>query len=176
MKQQHIYTSSILGILKHSFGTLFIGGIFIWLNLFTLNGWLKIESWSILVAIDIVSLGLIIPGIMIHFNYSKYSNGLSLVIEYKKLKYIDNTGKEIQCINNQDVVSIEYFETIPSGGRALWGSYSFFVLKSKQGDEFVINSYILELTDFWTDGLTRLISNKSFTRKSQFIPIIRRNN
>ncbi len=155
-----------------------VQSLFIWLYVltfivFTIYGAAIARDIKHILAIIFADafLGLLVfPGIFIFINYRKYSLYKEFVITQHFLELNDKTTSKRIQINKSDIVSIEFHTC--SSSKLPWGSYEYFRIIDNEQKSIIITSFIMDMSNFWMDPLTRISSSKMFKRMEQIYPII----
>lgn len=151
---------------------------FIWLwiithlmaNLWVLTATFKDGKITALIIINVFFSYLSILGLIIFFRYYKHSYKKKFIITYNTLKYYDEISNRIIELQNHEITEIK-FVTNSVGSKLPWSSMEYFSLADKNGNEIVITSFMMNITDFWLSTLTKKASSKNFIRKEVLFPI-----
>ncbi len=111
-----------------------------------------------------------IPGIIIHLNYLKNTRNAVLILRYNTIS-LTSSEKEI-TLNTADITKVILHEG-PRGSRMPWWNYSWFELIDKEGKSIKIGCYLLDISGFWLDSLSRKVSSKNLVREESLFPIIK---
>lgn len=110
-----------------------------------------------------------IPGLVIHFNHWKYSQNVEVILRYDTISLIGPARDVI--LNTSDITQVILHQS-PSGSRFPWWGYSWFELIDKDGQKIKVSCYLLDISEFWTDTLSRKVNSKNLVRKESFFPLM----
>ena len=156
--QEHIYTAQTRKIFSQSFF------IFVFIAMHVMANFLLIPSlikhnqlWGI-PFFNLLMCMISIPSLVIFSKYYKQSVGKRFIVTYETLKFEDTkTGARTELINSEiekiTSVSTSWYTWSP------WTFYEYFSITDKNQQTITITSFVLELSDFWLDTLTRRVKN-----------------
>ena len=110
-------------------------------------------------------------GLLIHFNYYRWSKNSTLTIKYDSIR-LQNRFSDI-TLNNSDITHIEHHTCTSLGNFSLWWNFGWFELTDKNGDNIRLNSYLITLDQFWLDNLTRKVSSKNIEKSKSIYPLMK---
>jgi hypothetical protein len=174
--QQHIYTTTKRKIFRQSF--------FIWLYVLSqlvMNIWVVFfyendHKFFLFVFFNLLISAIItVPGIIIFFNYYRYSVNKEFIVSYNNLKLRDVKSNKIIEINNDEIERIELHEIVRGTSlRSPYYSYEYFCFIDKNNKRIVVTFHILSLGDFWFDTLTQKVSSKKLVKVERYFPMIKK--
>ena len=169
--QENVYIAQKKRIIRQSFFIwLFVFGQIV-LNCFIIPSFINgTQTWAILF-INLILSAITIPGVVLFFKYYKLSVDKTFVVTYDSLKFIDDKTKSITELLNSDIVKIHLVQNSRLS-LSPWSFHEYFSLTDNSANKIIITSYIMELSDFWLDPLTKKINSKNLTREEKAYPII----
>jgi hypothetical protein len=170
--KEHIYIAKSGRIIKQTF--------FIWLyvaiqiagNIMTIPALIRTGQVFGFLIINVFLSLLTIPSLQLFFNYYKYAANKKFIVTYNSLMLIDEkTGRCIE-LKNMEIEKVVFVHN-PSNSRLPWSDHEFFFLTDAAQNTIVVNSYIMDLSEFWIDGLARRVSAKKLIKVERVFPLIR---
>lgn len=113
-----------------------------------------------------------IPGIIIFLRYYKHSINKEFIITYNSLKYVDTLTQTETEIKNHEAIEIKLV-TNSNGSKFPWNSLEYFSLTDKSGNQIIITSFLMDISEFWLSTLTRKISSKNLRKEDVVFPIFK---
>ncbi|MDF3025981.1 MAG: hypothetical protein K0S23_288 [Fluviicola sp.] len=123
-----------------------------------------------LILLNLIFSTLSIPGIILHLNYLKHTSDKLLIVRYNSISFID--GDKETILNSFDINTVILHES-PSGSKFPWWDYSWFELIDKEGQSIKISCYLLDISDFWRNSLTRRVNSNNLKREQSLFPMIK---
>jgi hypothetical protein len=111
-----------------------------------------------------------IPCIIMHRNYLKHTRNRVLTLRYNTISLI--SGEKEITLNTTDITKVTLHKC-PSGFRFPWWNYSWFELIDKEGQNIKVSCYLLNISDFWQDSLSRRVSSKNLVREESLFPLMK---
>jgi hypothetical protein len=168
MKETVYKTNSAKYFLKSSL-TWFCVAVQLGLSLYFLRDFSESGLIATLVVIGVFSF-LTVPGLILHFNYLKYSKNAKFVIRYDNVEFIKNNQKTI--LKSNEIVKIILHQS-PTNSRFPWWNYQWFELIDSSGNKICVNYYIMDISDMWINTLSRKINSDKLERKENYFPLIK---
>lgn len=165
--KEHVYKYRNLVVLRKS--------ILIWISvafqiILSVYSFTSEHRFIGLVMTNLVFSLLNIPGLIIHFNYRKYSIDSQLIMRYNTITL--KNGKRDVTLNTFDVVKVRV-HTSPYNSWLSWFDYNWFELQDKNGEVIRVNFYLISISDFWRDTLSKRISSDNVERKTSILPLMK---
>ena len=173
--QQHIYKASLKRIISQTISIWVFVAIQIGANTFILPRLINHGQYWAIAFLNIVLGALSIPSVYIFFNYYRHSANKDFIVSYSSLKMIDNKTGIVVEMSSTDIERIELHQNLYPYklNLSLWSDHEFFCLVDRSGKKIVITSYIMNITDFWMDTLTRRVNSDKLVKFENFIPLIK---
>lgn len=111
-----------------------------------------------------------IPGIIVHFNHLKRSRNAILVVRYNSISF--QNGSTETNVDSTDIQKIILHECLWRS-RFPWWNYSWFELIDSKAQSIKVSCYLLEITDFWQDSLSRRVNSNNLTREEHVLPMMK---
>ena len=174
--KEHVYRISKEKVIAQS--------IFIWLivathliaNCFAIPKFLGSGQYWAILFINIVFGVITIPSVYIFFNYIKYSANKDFVVTYNSLKLIDRKKNVATEIISPEIERIELHQNLYPYSALLnlspRSDQEYFCFIDKKGSKIIVTSYIMDITEFWTDSLTRRVNSDKLIKYERFLPLI----
>lgn len=126
-------------------------------------------------ALLLINLGLSIlsiPGVYLFFNYYRHSINKELILTYNTVRLIDHKTKEVIELVNNEIVTVTLNNHIQSS-RLPWLFNEYFCLTDRNGKNIKITSWIMDISDLWTNTLSRRINNDNIVKNELVFPVIK---
>ena len=173
--QEHLYSAKAIQILRKSFSTWLVILLQIIINIviFTRAAVLSTGSEILLFIFLNAFLGLItIPGLLLFFNYRKYTINKTLIVTYNSVKLVDDLSKQVIEINSSEIVEIRLVKA-QILTKMPWAFHSYFSLRDHKNNIIVVPFYLIDITEIWLDILARRISSNKLISEVKFYPRIK---
>ena len=135
----------------------------------------KLISNSQYTALLLINLGLSmlsIPGVYLFFNYYRYSINKELILTYNTVRLIDHKTKEVIELLNNEIVTVTLNNHIRLS-RLPWLFNEYFCLTDRNGKNIKITSWIMDISDLWTNTLSRKINNDNIVKNELVFPVVK---
>jgi hypothetical protein len=171
--QKKIFRFNVLSTVEDS------GGVWIFLAISICLGFIcyqySISNGILILMVSFFSLASIF-GLVIHFNYLKYSWNKNIVVCSDSVEITDTKTKQSTEIKCNEVERIELHRS-PRNYRSAppWSGHEYFCLIDKHYKRIVIPSYIISLKDFRFKILPIRIEEKEFKEVVELFPTIPKN-
>lgn len=130
------------------------------------------EQYTALLLINL-GLGMLsIPGVYLFFNYYRHSINKEFVLTYNTVRLIDHKTKEVIELLNNEIVTVTLNNHIRSS-KLPWVFNENFCLTDRNGKSIVITSWIMDISDLWTNTLSRRINNDNILKNELVFPVIK---
>jgi hypothetical protein len=126
-------------------------------------------------ALLLINLGLSllsIPGVYLFFNYYRHSINKEFILTYNTVRLIDHKTKEVIELLNNEIVMVTLNNHIQSS-RLPWLFNEYFCLTDRNGKNITITSWIMDISDLWTNTLSRRINNDNIVKNELVFPVIK---
>ena len=169
--QEHTYRVQKNKVLGQSW----LIGLFALLSIFfctlTFAKFLTATNYLIIIIPNIAIATVAFLGIYIFLNYVKYSRHKEFVLTAGSFKLTDKTTNEILEIKKSEIKSIELYRNY-SGSKFPWTFFEYFCIIDKTGNRIVVTSFIMDISDFWKDTLSRQVTSQKLSTFKNILPTI----
>lgn len=168
--QEHIYTPKANRIFGQTLFTWLFLLLQIGLNIYFLGfSAVRVDAWALLAG-NLFLAAVNVPAIILFYKYYRHSAGKEFIVTYDTLKYKDTRSGKLVQINNSEVVAVRHVWT-GSSGRLPWNSHEYFMFSDAKGNSIIVTSYIMHISEFWLDALTRKVSNNKLVTVEKVWPV-----
>lgn len=103
--------------------------------------------------------------------YYKHSVGKKFIITFDSLKFIDENTGETNEIKSSEIKRINLVVNRKMS-KLPWLFHEYFSFIDDKQNKIIITSYIMNITDFWIDSLTRKVSSDKLVKEEKTYPIM----
>ena len=154
--------------------------IFIWValltlilaNIFAIESFNKLHNFWVIVLPNILLGLLTIPGIIIYFNYLKFSKHKEINISGESVELIDTKTGFRKEFKTKDINSVRVYSN-DSSGKLPWTGFQYLCFINASNQRIIVTSFLMDLDDFNFNNAPIKIDPAKFQRLSTYYPIIK---
>lgn len=169
--QEHIYKASIRKIASQSFFIWLFVFLQLYINVDGANTFIERSDQWPLVFINLTLAAINVPAVILFLNYYRNSKDKEFVVTYDKLKLRDVRTRDMIELKSTEIVKVKLVENARMS-RLPWSFHEYFKFIDSNGKEIVVTSYIMDISEFWTDSLSRRLSSIILERERKYYPLI----
>jgi len=124
-----------------------------------------------LIIFNVILSALTIPGFILHINHLCRTRNTTFILKYESISLQRNT--EITTLNSNDICKIILHEG-PTKSRFPWYDYNWVEFIDTNGKSIAVSFYLLEISDFWMNTLSRRVNSKHFERNWNLFPLMKK--
>ena len=162
---------------KYNRTKVFMKSILIWITLFMQIGLSYFiidlnneKSVTTFLVTSIIFFTITMPGLILHINHLIRTRNSVFTLRYESLSM--RNGKDNVTLKSSEITKVILHDG-PSEWRLPWWSYSWYELIDTNGNSIKVSCYLLEISEFWQNSLTRRISSKNMERKWTILPLMK---
>ena len=111
-----------------------------------------------------------VPAVILFIKYYRNSKDKEFIVSYGKLELRDvKTGQKVE-MNSAGIVKIKSVQNARMS-RLPWSFHEYFKLIDTDRKEIVVTSYIMDISDFLTDCLTRFVNSNKPEKENRYYPL-----
>jgi len=168
--QEHIYRTRFNRIFNQSFFIWLFILLQLFINVYSAHTFLdRGDQWPLLF-INLTLAAINIPAVILFVKYYRNSKGKEFVVTYNKLVLRDIKTGEVVELQSEEIIKVQLVQNARMS-KLPWSFHEYFKFIDSSGKEIVVTSYIMDISEFWMDSLSRRVSSSKLEKEQKYYPL-----